>query len=266
MLTPAPIDATDEILNPVGRHLPAWIAAVMVAAALCSLFVLTPVSVAAMLLRLRRSSGTERDQLSWLSLGGVVELLAVVVSAVLPAPWSEAVWTVGVAAIPAAVLISVLRHRLLDIELVLNRTVVSVLLGGVVVVAYLLLVLGVGQAAGQKAGIVAVAVLALLAAAPRGRVQAWVDRALFGHRRDPYAVVSRIGRSTDLATGPREALTSLVEGLRAALRAPHAAGAPPDDTVPAVESGRVVAGTEDIPVLALGERVAVLTVGTRHRG
>jgi len=266
MLTPAPIDATDEILNPVGQHLPDWIGAVVIGAAFSSIFVLTPVSVIAMLLRLRRSTGTERDQLAWLSLGGVVEVVAAVSAILLPQPWSELAWTVGVAALPAAVLIAVLRHRLLDIELVLNRTVVSVLLGGVVVVAYLLLVLGVGQAAGQKAGIVAVAVLALLAAAARGRVQTWVDRALFGHRRDPYAVVSRIGRSTDLATGPREALTSLVEELRAALRLPYAAVVPVDDDVPAVESGRVVAGTHDVPVMALGEQVGVLTVGTRHVG
>jgi signal transduction histidine kinase len=93
-----------------------------------------------------------------------------------------------------------------------------------------------------------------------------VDRALFGHRRDPYAVVSRIGRSTDLATGPREALTSLVEELRVALRLPYAAVVPVDDDVPAVESGRVVAGTHDVPVVALGEQVGVLTVGTRHAG
>jgi signal transduction histidine kinase len=266
MLTPAPIDATDAIVNPAGQNSPTWVFAVVLVAAATSLFVLVPVSVTAMLLRLRRSSGTERDQLSWLSLGGVVGLVAVVVSAVLPPPWSEAVWTLGVAAIPAAVVIAVLRHRLLDIEVVLNRTLVSVLLGAVVVAAYLFVVLGVGQAAGQRIGIAAVAVLALLAAAARGRVQTWVDRALFGHRRDPYAVVSRIGRSTDLATGPREALTSLVEELRAALRLPYAAVVPADDDVPAVESGRVVAGTEDIPVLALGERVGVLTVGTRHRG
>jgi len=266
MLTPAPIDATPAVQNPVGAHAPVWVAGVVIAAASGSIFVLTPVSVTAMLLRLRRSSGIERDQLAWLSLGGVVELVAAVAATFLPGLWSEVVWTVGVAAIPTAVLIAVLRHRLLDIELVLNRTVVSVLLGGVVVGAYLLVVLGVGQAAGQRAGVVAVAALALLAAAARGRVQTWVDRALFGHRRDPYAVVSRVSRSTDVATGPREALTSLVEELRAALRLPYAAVVPADDDVPAVESGRAVAGTRDVPVLALGEQVGVLTVGARHRG
>jgi signal transduction histidine kinase len=266
MLTPAPIDATDAVLNPLGRHSPVWIGGLVAASAATTVFVLTPVSVAAMLLRLRRSTGAERDQLSWLSLGGVVEVVAAAGASALPPLGSEIAWTVGVAAIPAAVLAAVLRHRLLDIELVLNRAVVSVLLGAVVIGAYLAVVLGVGQAAGQRLGIVAVAALALLAAAARGRVQTWVDRALFGSRRDPYAVVSRVGRSTDLATGPREALTSLVEELRAALRLPYAAVLPADDDVPAVESGRPVAGTRDVPVLALGEQVGVLTVGSRHRG
>jgi len=41
---------------------------------------------------------------------------------------------------------------------------------------------------------VAVVVLALLAASARDRVQRWVDRLLFGYRKDPYAVVSRVGQ------------------------------------------------------------------------
>ena len=36
--------------------------------------------------------------------------------------------------------------------------------------------------------------LALLAATARDRVQRWVDRQLFGYRKDPYAVVSRVGQ------------------------------------------------------------------------
>jgi signal transduction histidine kinase len=266
MVAHMPIDATTAILNPVGAGLPEWTFVVVPVCAVLCIYVLTPVSAASLVLRLRRAEGAERAQLSWLTLAAVVAIVGAAGAAAVPEPWNEAVWALGVVAIPAGVLVAVVRHQLLDIEVVLNRAVVSVLLTGVVLLGYVVAVVGVGEAAGQRVGIVAVAVLALLVASARGRVQGLVDRGLYGHRRDPYAVVSRVGRRLDVATGPRDALASLVDELCGVLRLPYAAVVPADPELPAVESGRAVAEVESVPVSVLGERVAVLTVGHRHRG
>jgi signal transduction histidine kinase len=126
-------------------------------------------------------------------------------------------------------------------------------------------VVGVDQAA-QRTGLVAVVVLALLAAAARDRVQRGVDRLLFGYRKDPYAVVSRVGRRLDDASGPLDALGQLTVELRTALRLPSAEVIPDDPGLPPVESGRSVAGTVDVPVTVQGRHVATLRVGRRHNG
>jgi len=127
-------------------------------------------------------------------------------------------------------------------------------------------VAGVGAAASQRLGIVAVAILALLIASGRERLQFWVDRALYGDRTDPYAVVRRVGRRLDAATGPLDALRQLADELRTALRLPFVAVRASDPRGGEIAVGRPVAGTVELPVVVLGEQVAVLEVGLRHRG
>jgi len=111
-----------------------------------------------------------------------------------------------------------------------------------------------------------VVVLALLAATARDRVQRWVDRLLFGYRKDPYAVVSRVGRRLDHASGPLDALRQLTVELRTVLRLPSAEVIPDDRRLPPAGSGQSVAGTVDVPVTVQGEHVATLRVGRRHHG
>lgn len=263
MFTAAPIDASDRITNPLGTN--RVVAALVPAGAVLALFVFTPVAIVSLILRQRRARGVQRAQLSWLSLAAVVCIVAIAAMSVVPGYWSEVAWTIAVAAIPAGVVIAVLRHRLLDIEVVLNRSVVYVLLTGVVLAAYVAAVTGVGQIS-QRTGIVAVAVLVLLLASVRQRLQQWVERTLYGNRGNPYAVVSRVGQRLDTADGPVDALRRLAEEVRESLRLPYVAVRALDERVPTVESGRPVAGTVDLPVVVLGTTVAELAVGLRHRG
>ena len=132
-----------------------------------------------------------------------------------------------------------------------------------VLAGYFGAVVGVGEAA-QRTGLVAVVVLALLAASARDRVRRGVDRLLFGYRRDPDAVVSRVGRRLDDASGPLDALRQLTVESRTVLRLPFAEVLPDDPGLPPVESGRSVAWTQDVPVTVQGRHVATLRVGRRH--
>ena len=265
MFASAPIDATDAIRNPLGRNLPGWVSLLLTVSAFVSIFVLTPISVTALLLRLRRAAGRERAQLSWLSFAALVAVVCAAGSAALPDPWSEGAWAVGTAAIPVGVLIAVARHQLLDIEVVLPRAVVYVVLTGILVAAYVLAVVGIGTAAGQRVGIVAVALLALGAAAGRNRLQVLVERLLYGERRDPFAVVRRLGQRLDTAQGPREALAQLTDEVRESLRLPYLAVEPLRPGIGLVSSGSIVAGgTENLPVTVLGQPAATMVVGLRR--
>jgi hypothetical protein len=94
-------------------------------------------SAVSMVVRFRRASGQERQQLKWLAAVGAVLLGFFVVDLFLSA-WKGRLYDVVVFAVLASALyaaigIAVLRHRLYDIDLLLNRTLVYGLLtvGGV---------------------------------------------------------------------------------------------------------------------------------------
>ena len=106
-------------------------------------------AVVSLVLRFRRARGAARQQLKWLALVGLVALAAVAVGVFgtfLPAgTWRDGsdaatyviLLIIFVLGIPAATGIAVLRHRLYDIDLVINRTLVYVSLTAVLVGTYL---------------------------------------------------------------------------------------------------------------------------------
>jgi signal transduction histidine kinase len=258
MFSPVAADLAPAVDNPIGIAAMAWTQYVTLVGAV-SLFVIgIPLAVLSLALRMRRARDLERTQLQWLFLGGAV----LVVTAVLQfATWGLAV---GLVAFPAGIGVAMLRHRLFDVELTLNRTLVFGVLTGFVVLVYIGVVyVADAVAPGSRWGVVLVAGAALAAAAGRDRVQALVDRTLFGHRHNPYAVVAHVGRRVAAASQPVDALQHLVDGLRDALRLPYVAFTGADVTV---TSGEPVHGSRLVPVTALGETVGELHVGLRTPG
>jgi hypothetical protein len=83
-------------------------------------------SVVSMVVRFRRASGQERQQLKWLAAVSVVLLGFAVVALFLPARhgrlWDAVFLAVLMSALYAGIGIAVLKHRLYDIDLLLNRT------------------------------------------------------------------------------------------------------------------------------------------------
>jgi signal transduction histidine kinase len=260
-----PIDSSEDIYNPWALTRSDWLVGVS-AGAIMTVFLCSLAGLVSMVLRTRRARGAERAQLQWLLLAVVSTVVLAVIALLLPTGPGEPVWGLAMAAIPVGVVIAVARHRLMDIELVLNRTIAYALLTGVVVVAYVAAVSVVGEVAAKRLGIAAVAVVALLVAAARDRVQRAVEHSLFGDRRDPYSVVDRLGQRVDAATGPVDALEQMVLELRDALRLPSVAILPESGQLAPVEVGTPVAGTVDVPIAVHGMPIGVLRVGLRHRG
>ncbi|HET7310607.1 MAG TPA: sensor histidine kinase [Mycobacteriales bacterium] len=260
-----PIDASDAIYNP--WQLPGGAGKALLGVSSLGIMVTFACCIAglvSLVLRTRRTHGPARAQLQWLMFSVVVTVLLGIVAMLTQGTASETIWALAMATIPAGVLIAVLRHQMLDIELVLNRTIAYALLTGVVVIAYVLTVSALGEVAAKKVGIAAVAIVALLVAAARDKVQRLVDRALFGDRKDPYAVVDRLGRSVDAANGPVDALEQMAAELCAALRLPSVAIVADSPHVGTIAAGSPVAGTVDVPIAVHGRTVGVLRVGRRH--
>ena len=258
MLSPVEPDIAPQLLNPLGIVEAGWLRQVTLTGAV-SLFVLgIPLALISLIARMRRARDVERTQLQWLCLGGIILAAGVLAPLGGMDAWST---LIGLVAFPLSIGVAMFRHRLFDVELTLNRTLVFGALTAAVVLGYAAVVYGVQAfAPGSRWGVLFVAVAALLAAAGRDRVQDLVDRWLFGHRHNPYAVVSRVGRRVALASQPVEALQALVDGLRQALRIPYVAFTGSDISVAV---GTLSHGSRVVDCPALGSTVGQLHVGLR---
>jgi hypothetical protein len=131
--------------------------------------------------RFRRSDGVERQQLKWFTYAGALVLLVPLVGVVVPSLGNAAF--VLLIALPIAVGIAILRHRLYDIDRLINRTLIYGLLTTLLAGIYALAVLVLGQlfgGIGAKPPSWAVAGATLTMAAlfqpARRRIQQVVDR------------------------------------------------------------------------------------------
>ena len=204
------------------------------------------VGVACLAVRYRRGSETVRRQLLWLVAAAAVIVVAVTPWALVAGTPLVVLFTIPL--LPAAVAAAVLRHQLLDIRLVVARGLGYALLSGLVLAAYAGLVV-------VLSGVASALLVALLALPLRSRLQASVDRLLYGERGNPLKVASRVGRS--LGSG----LSGTLEEIRAALRLPYVGVVV--DGVPLAEGGRLDGPSATVP-LDTGTLVVGLRTGERR--
>jgi len=98
---------------------------------------------------------------------------------------------------PVAAGIGILRYRLWDIDLLINRTLVYAGLTIGVIGAYVLVVGYSGtvfQARGDAVSLLAAGIVAVLFQPLRQRLQRGVNHVLYGQRDEPYAVLARLGQ------------------------------------------------------------------------
>ena len=162
-----------------------------------ALFFVAVLSLAA---RFRRSRGDERQQIKWF-LYAVATVLAWFcvnwpLESALPDlfPLLDALVISG---LPVAAGVAVLKYRLYDIDLVINRTLVYGALTACVVAVYVLVVGYLGAAFQARdnllVSLLATGLVAVLFQPLRARLQRGVNRLMYGERDDPYAQLSGLG-------------------------------------------------------------------------
>jgi signal transduction histidine kinase len=123
--------------------------------------------------------------------------------------------------------IAILRYKLYNIDLLINRTLVYGALSTCVIGTYVLAVIALGaifQARGNLGvSLVATAVVATLFQPLRSRFQRGVNRLMYGDRDEPSAVTSRLGRRIEATLDPEAVLPTVVETIAQALKLPYAA-------------------------------------------
>ena len=160
---------------------------------LLGVLVLAP--IAALFLRFRRARGAERQQIKWVVYAAALLTVAISVVSIWPALDGSAVggvlFLIGFLAIPIAIGIAILRHRLYDIDLIINRTLVyailtsalvAVYVGSVVVLQALLRAL-TGQES-QLAVVASTLAIAALFNPFRRRIQGFIDRRFYRKKYD----------------------------------------------------------------------------------
>jgi hypothetical protein len=193
---PGPLDAFRGVDNPISIDSP-----VVAIVGRVGFFVLVPTALASIVslgVRFRRSHGVERQQLKWV----------VAAAALLPVAFTGAgfggkagflILTSGLLVVAGAVAIAMLRYRLYDIDVVINRALVYGALSAMLAATYLgtVLLLQVLIAPLTEKSDLAIAGSTLAVAGlfrpARRRIQATVDRRFYRSRYDAARTLEAFG-------------------------------------------------------------------------
>ena len=200
-LRPGKIPDFPQIVNPIGVSSP--LVDLLEAVSLLAVLIGVVGSSASLIVRFRRSRGEQRQQMKWLALAGGVAAttvpIAIVLYDVIGETAANAVIMTSVLGLPVATGVAILRYRLYDIDVVINRTLVygslTAILAGVYVGSVLLLELalsGITEGSGLAVAASTLAVAALFRPA-RTRVQEGVDRRFYRRKYDAARTLERFG-------------------------------------------------------------------------
>jgi signal transduction histidine kinase len=274
--------------NPVGIDDPS-----LPTAANVSIVLVLPTIVggaAAATARFRRGGREVRQQIKWLllsvSLMGLLLLYYVVVLSVGADPdtaggdtfakWSQYLAIASFLAVPVSIGLGVLKYRLYDIDIVINKTLVFGALAAFFTLVYVAVVVGIGTLIGSRSSTVltmAAAVLIAVAFNPvRERARHLANRLVYGERATPYEVLAEFSERVAAAYASEDVLARMAAILGEGTGARKAqvwlrvgpelrpAAAWPDGDAPDERPRRLV--EDDLP--DFGDPVTAVPV--RHQG
>jgi len=276
MLGPSSLEIRlSSVRNPVGIEIPGGIFDFLSVLTLFGTIGTMAVGAAAVIVRFGRAQEEERQQLKWLAYGaafGTITIGVTVVASFFDIDLGSVPFYLAVAGFPVAIGIAILRYRLWDIDLLINRTLVYGTLIVIVTGLYIILVGMVGVLFQSMDNsflvILATGLIAVLFQPLRDRLQRGVNRLMYGERDDPYAVLSRLSQRLEATLAPEAVLPTIVETVKESLNLPYVAIALKQGEAFAVvaSSGTLVNDTLRLPLVYQNEKIGQLLLAPRAPG
>ncbi len=187
--------------------------------------------------RFRRSTGVAREQMKWL----VPSLIALIVAFAAAMPiyltigesTNRAILIgatailVSIVAIPVSMGIAILRHRLYDIDVVINKAVVFTALAAGITLVYVAVIVGVGAAVGSRGkpnvglSVAATALVAVAFQPLRDAARRLANRVVYGKRATPHDVLTALGERISETYSLNDVLPRLAQLVTEATAASH---------------------------------------------
>jgi signal transduction histidine kinase len=279
--------------NPVGVPLFRGAADLFETAGLAVVLTIALGSAASLFIRYRRADREYRQQIKWFLFGVAVLVLWFVVSGVgeifgyvIPTGPGDLLAAVAFMTVPIGAGIGILRYRLFDIDVVINRAVLFGALAAFITAIYVGVVVGIGALVGSRGNlllsIVATALIAVLFQPIRERARHLANRLVYGKRATPYELLSefagrlggaysiddvlpRMARVVGEGTGAAQARVWLRVGdeLRPAAGWPADSGGPKSVPLAGNELPDLPGAERPFPVVHQGDLLGALSVATR---
>jgi len=193
----------------------------------------TVASAVSLIVRLRRAGSEQRQQIKWFAYGGVV-VVGIIVASGFVSIWSVSVSiliiSVALLGLPVFTGIAILKYRLYDIDVIINRTLVygsltitlaAVYFAGVVGTQYVFRAVTGQERLPQLAVVVSTLAIAAMFDPLRRRIQSFIDRRFYRRKYDAAktleAFSARLRDETDLAALSEE----LVSVVRQTMQPDH---------------------------------------------
>ena len=224
----------------------------------------------------RTTDDAERNRMRWAAFGAVASGVATLALFWLPElllgrPVVPSSW-LGIVALffPFGLAFGILRYRLFEIDVVVNRTLVYGGLTAGVLVIYAIVAAGLRQVVGPGQGfgvdLLATGAAALVALPMRDVLQRTVNRLMYGRRDEPWQAMRRLGQVLEWAADPDLTFPAIVDTLADDLRLPFVSLAVVDatgTTRTVAERGERRRATVVLPLDHGGEPVGALELGVR---
>lgn len=209
LLQPGPLETDGRVVNPFGVAFakPALVTVDFVGHLLLPPLVL--LAIASVIVRYRRAAGIQRQQIKWFAFGAASMAALITITVIVAPNQTSPLGTFGFALafamLPVGAGTGVLRHRLYDIDVIINRTLVYGALTAILAAIYFGCVIGLQRLAtglaGKEAGgnplivVLSTLLIAALFTPLRRRVQKTIDRRFYRAKYDAAKTLERFGQS-----------------------------------------------------------------------
>ncbi|MGB7342443.1 MAG: sensor histidine kinase, partial [Phototrophicaceae bacterium] len=216
----------------------------------------------------------QRQQTKWLILGAGISLVVTICASWFLDPAIAKLLEGTITAfgfylpIALSVAIAILRYRLWDIDIIINRTLVYGVLTALLVMIYALIVSGLGLLVQDNGNfiisLVGAGVIAVIFQPLRSSIQRIINRWIFGQRDEPLAVMIELSKSLEMILSPEEALKYLAEMTSKTLKIPYIAIE--SEAFLKISIGKKVTTLERFPLIYQAQPIGVMLVSPRSSG